>query len=59
MEVSSGSVSSGALSSTEVPRGLWTLLAAWLKKPIMAGLANVVRVVRKGGVGRVDEEDTR
>lgn len=36
MEVSSGSVSSGALSSTELDRGLWTLLAAWLKKPIMA-----------------------
>ena len=35
MEVSSGSVSSGTLSSTEVPRGRWNLEAVWLKRPIM------------------------
>lgn len=40
MDVSSGSVSSGILSSKEDPRGL-TFEAAWLKKPIMAACSAV------------------
>lgn len=35
IEVSSGSVSSGALSSTERPRALLIWDPAWLKRPIM------------------------
>lgn len=42
MDVSSGSVSSGILSSREGPRGLLTLDAAWLNKPIMSTVVCVL-----------------
>ena len=51
MEVSSGSVSSGTLSSSELARGLYMIFdVAWLNSPIILGEAVWVRVGAGGGV---------
>ena len=51
--MSSGSVSSGILSSREDPRGRCTLEAAWLNRPIMAVIGRVGgRWTRRIGGGR-------